>query len=55
MHAPCEKESDDSKNSFYEELEQVFYHCAQNSKKILVGDFNAKLEREEMFKPTVGN
>ena len=23
--------------------------------KILLGDFNAKLEREDIFKPTVGN
>jgi hypothetical protein len=25
-HAPTEEKNDDSKNSFYEELEQVFYH-----------------------------
>ena len=23
--------------------------------KILLGDFNAKLEREDIFKPTIGN
>jgi hypothetical protein len=26
VHAPSEEESNDSKDSFYEELEQVFYH-----------------------------
>ena len=26
VHAPSEERSDDSKDSFYEELEQVFYH-----------------------------
>jgi hypothetical protein len=25
MHAPSEEESDDSKGSFYQELEQVFF------------------------------
>jgi len=27
VHAPCEEKSDDSKDSFYEELEQVYDHC----------------------------
>jgi hypothetical protein len=26
MHAPSEEKSDDSKDSFYEELEQVFFY-----------------------------
>ena len=26
VHAPSEEKSDESKDSFYEELEQVFYH-----------------------------
>ena len=55
MHAPSEEESDDSKNSFCEELEQVFCHCTKNNKNILLGGFNAKLGREEIFKPTIWN
>ena len=54
MHAPSEKKSDDSKASFYEELEQAScfpkYHM-----KILLGDFNAKVGRKDIFKPTIGN
>ena len=45
MHAP----SEELKDSFYEELEEVFYH-----KKILLGDFNAKVGREDIFKPIIG-
>jgi hypothetical protein len=54
VHAPSEDKSDDSKDSVYEELEQFFclpkYHM-----KILLGDFNAKVGREDIFNPTIGN
>ena len=56
MHAPSEEKSDDSKDSFYEELEQVFfYHFPKYHMKILLGDFNAKVERQSIFKLTNGN
>ena len=55
MHAPSEDKSDDSKDSFYEELEQVFDHFPRHHMKILLGDFNAKVGRENIFKPTIGN
>ena len=55
VRTQSEKESDDSGDSFYKELEQVFYHFAKNHMNILLGDFNAKLRREEIFKPTIGN
>ena len=43
VHARSEVKSDDSKDSFYEELEQVFDHCPRYHMKILLGDFNAKM------------
>ena len=55
MHAPSEEKSDSSKDSFYEELEQIFYHFPKYDMKILLGDFNAKVGRENIFKPTIGN
>jgi len=42
VHAPSEDKSDDSKDSFYEELEQVFNHIPKCHMKILLGDFNEK-------------
>ena len=54
VHAPSEDKSDDSKDSFYEELEQVFDHFPRYHMKILL-DFNAKVGRENIFKPTIGN
>jgi hypothetical protein len=53
--APIEGKSDDSKDSFYEELEHVFHHFPKYRIKILFGNFNANLEGEGIFKPTVGN
>jgi hypothetical protein len=54
-HAPTEEKNDDSKDSFYEKLEQVFDNFPKYHTKILLGDFNAKLGREDIFKPTIGN
>ena len=55
VHAPSEEKSDDSKDSFCEELEQVFNHFPKHHTKILLVDFNAKLGAEGIFKPTTGN
>ena len=54
VHVPSEEKSDELKDSFYEELEQVFHHFPKYHMKMLLGDFNAKVGRENIFKPTVG-
>ena len=48
VHPPSEDKSDDSKDNFYEELEQVFDHFPRYHMKILLGDFNSK-EGERIF------
>ena len=55
MHAPSEGKSDDSKDSFFEELKHVFYHFPKYHLKILFGDFNARMGRESIFTPTIQN
>jgi len=55
VHAPCKEKNDEAKDSFYEELEQVFDHFPKYQMKILLGDFNAKVGRENVFKPIIGN
>jgi len=55
VHSPSEGKSDDSNDSFYEELEQAFYNFPQYHMKILLRDFKAKVERENIFKLTTGN
>jgi exonuclease III len=50
-----EDKTDDIKDRFYEELEHVFDKFQKYHMKILLGDFNAKVGREDIFKPTIGN
>ena len=42
VHAPSEEKSDESKDSFNEELEQVFDHFPKYHMKILLGDVMQK-------------
>jgi hypothetical protein len=53
-HTPSEEKSDDSKDSFDKE-DQVSHHIPKYKMKILLGDFNAKLGREDIFKLIIGN
>jgi hypothetical protein len=43
------------KDSFYKELECVFDKFPKYRIQILLGDFNAKVGREDIFKPTILN
>jgi hypothetical protein len=55
VHAPCEDNNDDVKDSFYEELGRVFDQFPRYDTNILLGDFNMKVDREDIFKLTIGN
>jgi hypothetical protein len=51
VHAPTEDKID----RLYDELEQAFDKFPRYHMTILLGDFNAKVGREDIFKPTIGN
>jgi hypothetical protein len=55
VHAPTQDKIDDMKDSFYEELKRVFEKFPKYHMKIWLGDFNAEVGREDIFKPTIGN
>jgi hypothetical protein len=55
VRAPTEDRDDDIKNSFYEELEPVFDQFPRYHMKILPGDFNLTVGRENVFKPMHNN
>jgi hypothetical protein len=50
VYAPGEDQSDDSKYSIYEELEQIFNHFPKYHTKIQLGDLNAKVGQENIFR-----
>jgi hypothetical protein len=53
--APTKDKNDDVKYSFYEELQGVFDQFPNYHMNILLGDFNAEVGMEDIFKPTIGN
>ena len=53
VHATSEEKSDEAKYNFYEELEQVFDYFPNYHTNMLLGDVNAKVEGENIFKPTI--
>jgi exonuclease III len=55
VHDPPEDKDDNIKDSFYEELEEVFDQFPRYHIKISLGDFNAKVGREDIFNPIIGN
>jgi hypothetical protein len=50
LHAPREDKTDDVKNSLYEEIGHTFDQFPRYDMKILVGDFSAYVDREDIFK-----
>jgi len=54
-HAPSEEKSNEPKDGFHEDLEQVSDRSPKYHMKILLRDCNAKVEGENIFKPTIGN
>jgi len=55
VHAQTYEKSDDSRASFYEELEQFFYHLRNYRVKFQLGDFYVEVGIDNIFKPTIGN
>jgi hypothetical protein len=55
VHAPTEDKTDEVKDSFYEELERVFDKFPKYHMENLLGDSNAIVGREDIFKPTIEN
>ena len=48
------KKDDDEKENFYEDLDQIYEECQKRDVKIIIGNLNAKIGREERFRPIIG-
>jgi hypothetical protein len=55
VHATTEDNIDDVKGNLYEVLERLFDKFAKCHMKILLGDFSAKVGKEDIFEPTIWN
>jgi exonuclease III len=55
VHAPTENKDDDIKGSFYKELERVFCQFPRYRMDIILGEFNVKVGKEDIFRPVIGN
>jgi hypothetical protein len=55
VYAPTEDSINDMKHSFYDELEFTFDKFLKYHTKFFLGDFNAKLDKEDVFKSTIRN
>jgi hypothetical protein len=55
VHAPTGDIIDDVKENFYEELEHILDTFPKYHVQMLLEDFNVKVLREDIFKPTVWN
>ena len=53
MHGPHEERPDDEKEAFYAKPEQVYDSCSRRYVEIVIGDMNAQVRREEMFRPVI--
>lgn len=54
VYAPTEDKSDEVKGEFYEQLEREYDLAPAWDIKIILGDFNAKIGREMVYRPTIG-
>jgi hypothetical protein len=54
IHVPVLDKINDMMISFWEKLEHVLDKFSEHYMKMLLGDFNAKLDTEGILKPTIG-
>ncbi|PNF26081.1 hypothetical protein B7P43_G06398 [Cryptotermes secundus] len=53
-HAPTEDKSDEEKDSFYDELDEIYGKCPKRDCKIIIGDMNAKVGNEDIYRSVIG-
>ncbi|XP_055622403.1 craniofacial development protein 2-like [Toxorhynchites rutilus septentrionalis] len=53
VHSPHLASPDDDKGEFYAQLEREYERCPKHDIKIIIGDFNAQIGKEQEFKPVI--
>ncbi|XP_058120479.1 craniofacial development protein 2-like [Anopheles ziemanni] len=54
VHAPTEDKDEEEKDLFYGRLAKLYESCPRYDVKIILGDFNAKVGRESMYRQYIG-
>ncbi|KAL3269070.1 hypothetical protein HHI36_008153 [Cryptolaemus montrouzieri] len=54
VHCPTEEKENEIKEKFYEMIEEEYDKTPKFDVKIILGDFNAKLGQEEIYRPAIG-
>jgi len=54
VHAPTEVSTEEEKESFCDLLQKTHEECPSYDVKIVVGDMNAQIGKEEVYCPTIG-
>jgi hypothetical protein len=54
VHALSEEKEVIIKDTFFDKLENTYNQIPRSGIKIILGDFNAKIGREEQYKPITG-
>jgi len=49
VHAPTEEKEELEKEAFCQKVEEIYDSCTTNSIKIMLGDWNTKVGREEIY------
>jgi exonuclease III len=48
-HSPTGDKTDEEKDSFYDELDEIYGECPKRDCKIIIGDMNAKVGKEQIY------
>lgn len=54
VHASTENKNEEEKEEFYEELKRAYDLALRFDMKIVMGDFNSKIGKEDVYFPTIG-
>jgi len=54
-YAPTDDKKQDEKETFYEDLNTIFQSTPKSQLKIIRGNFNAKIGKEEIYRPSIRN
>lgn len=54
VHASTENKNEEKKEEFYEELKRAYDLAPRFDMKIVMGDFNSKIGKEDVYFPTTG-